>query len=930
MLMLLQTNVFAQEAIFYEHEFIYNNESDKINSLAICNKGFLYIGTNQCVFYYDGISYHKALPDKLTVQKLFFDSENRLWIADAQSKVYLFQNNKLVLKAQLKANVSDIIQDKQKNIWVSTYGDGLVKFHSTSNKITKVNLTDPYVYDLLLLNNDLYVASDNKINIVNTINLKSNACAFNNYINDEIVTSLAFHVLQNCIYIGTQSKGLFQYQIQSKKIIPIAGSTNFGSIQKIIPKESTLWLITEDSALVKYSREHDYTAFNKKNGSFVSAINDVATDKEGNLWLCNSSSTIYSFNSIFERIQFSNSKIKECNAIYRDSKSRIWFSTNTELYYYHQNKLNKVFDASKKLGVISIHEDFFGNMWFGTFDKGLICYDTKIQKLVIYNDKNALNNNNILSIASIDNTLWLATLGGISRLTFTKNNQELSSVQNYANEQSIGTNFIYKVYVDSKKRVWFATDGKGLSMFDGKRFYNYSKKEGLKSKNLYSITEDNKGVIWLASAKDGIYSFDGQNFRNYNRSMGLRSLKISGLIADRHNNLLIVSDVGIDIMNLETKEILYHDTEIGFKNTSPFLNANMLDNYGNIWIGTSSGIIKYNSESNKLSAGPIAVFTEFRVNAEKRKMENHSLFKHDENFIQFSYNGLWYHKPSEVRYKIQLKGYDVQSIETKDHSITYSKLPPGKYEFVLQCTASNTFKNANTIRYSFTIDYPFWQKAWFIVLFVFVIMLGIYIFIKWRTRVLQEKQQFEKERIVFELETLRNQINPHFLFNSFNTLAGIVETNPLKAVVFIEKLSDFYRELLTYRERNLINLTEELKLLENYIFLIEQRFINKIKFELQIPLEYFEKKVAPLSLQLLIENAIKHNTASREHPLTIKIYCEGAYLIVQNKIYLKSSGVVSTGIGLNNIAKRYELLSDKNVEIINDGNIFTVKIPLID
>ena len=113
-----------------------------------------------------------------------------------------------------------------------------------------------------------------------------------------------------------------------------------------------------------------------------------------------------------------------------------------------------------------------------------------------------------------------------------------------------------------------------------------------------------------------------------------------------------------------------------------------------------------------------------------------------------------------------------------------------------------------------------------------MLIIAIYVFVYWRTKGLQEKQQFENDRIRFQLETLRNQINPHFLFNSFNTLAGIIETNPDKAIIFVEKLSDFYRELLTYREKNLIYLSEELKLLENYIFLIEQRFIGKIKFEL--------------------------------------------------------------------------------------------------
>ena len=148
--------------------------------------------------------------------------------------------------------------------------------------------------------------------------------------------------------------------------------------------------------------------------------------------------------------------------------------------------------------------------------------------------------------------------------------------------------------------------------------------------------------------------------------------------------------------------------------------------------------------------------------------------------------------------------------------------------------------------------------------------------------------------------------------------------------MFIEKLSDFYRELLTYREQYLISLAEELKLLENYIYLIEQRFVGKVKFDLQIPLDLFSKQIAPLSLQLLLENAIKHNTTSRENPLIIKIYANNNHIIVQNKIDLKSSGVESTGLGLRNLNKRYELISDRKIEINNDQDTFTVQVPLIN
>jgi LytS/YehU family sensor histidine kinase len=149
-------------------------------------------------------------------------------------------------------------------------------------------------------------------------------------------------------------------------------------------------------------------------------------------------------------------------------------------------------------------------------------------------------------------------------------------------------------------------------------------------------------------------------------------------------------------------------------------------------------------------------------------------------------------------------------------------------------------------------------------------------------------------------------------------------------VKYVEHLSDFYRELLNHRDLDVISLKQELDLLKSYIFILDQRFANKLFVNIKVAEKFLTKNIAALSLQLLVENAIKHNEVSREKPLVIDIYIEGDSIVVTNKKQKHTHEIKSTKIGLENIKNRYKLFSNKSIEIIDDDNNFTVKLPLID
>jgi sensor histidine kinase YesM len=180
-----------------------------------------------------------------------------------------------------------------------------------------------------------------------------------------------------------------------------------------------------------------------------------------------------------------------------------------------------------------------------------------------------------------------------------------------------------------------------------------------------------------------------------------------------------------------------------------------------------------------------------------------------------------------------------------------------------------------------------------------------------------------------QFESLKNQIDPHFLFNSLNVLSSLIEENPENAQKFTTSLSKIYRYVLEQKDKELVSVEEELAFAKTYMNLLKMRFENSITFDL--PSDYInpEAKVVPLSLQLLLENTIKHNVVSEQRPLHIKIYIENNYLIVANNLQKKEILQDRKGVGLQNIVNRYGLISERKVLVEETQIEFKVKIPIL-
>jgi len=178
-------------------------------------------------------------------------------------------------------------------------------------------------------------------------------------------------------------------------------------------------------------------------------------------------------------------------------------------------------------------------------------------------------------------------------------------------------------------------------------------------------------------------------------------------------------------------------------------------------------------------------------------------------------------------------------------------------------------------------------------------------------------------------ELLKQQVNPHFLFNSLSTLKSMVDAKEEKASEFIDQLSRFYRYSLQDNHNNLTNLSQELKLLESYLYLLQTRYEKGINIKISIPEKYYQTVIPPFTLQLLVENAVKHNAVSSNNPLIIQIFIQTDTLVVQNPIVPRRSIDSSSRTGLSNIKERYKNLFDTTIEIEKTVAQFKIKLPLI-
>ena len=232
----------------------------------------------------------------------------------------------------------------------------------------------------------------------------------------------------------------------------------------------------------------------------------------------------------------------------------------------------------------------------------------------------------------------------------------------------------------------------------------------------------------------------------------------------------------------------------------------------------------------------------------------------------------------------------------------------------------------------FKLDSLFMASTW--VLYVFAsaglntIFFLKYFIVRWKESI-RQTERLEKEKTQVQFDNLKNQLNPHFLFNALTSLNSLISENQQLASQFLQHMSKVYRYVLQNKDKNFVSLQTELNFIKNYVFLVETRFGGALEIKFEIREGAHEQAIVPVTLQILIENAIKHNIVDHEKPLSIDIFTSGDYLVISNNLQKRKTVETSNKLGLENLKSLYKFLTQRPVIVEELDDRFNVKVPLI-
>lgn len=952
----LSTTVAAkcQTPFFEEVPFTFRNSDVRISKMLKDSDGWLYFGTDRGLFRFDGIRFTKIIcADTLkdeSVSALFQSTDGKIWVGFRNGAIASYFKRKFTAfkpeEGLPKVPISGFEETKGGILWISTNGEGIfcVSGKHLYNINTDDGLNDNYIHALHSINNNeiIIAASDQGLN----------ECTFSNGIKsvrnispvpafpDNIITS--FMENKNKFIAGTQDKGICIIDKGGKNLfIPeVSRNWDYGMVNKVISVADEFWIATNDHGLVIADTSGGKMRFNFKNGNLFqhSTINDIVSDNEGNVWLaCNNGILKSPGKKIRLTDSLQKEKISFVHVTFFDSHGNCWFSPDQGLIkmwtdssgYLHSQKFT-ITPPDKLIDIVTLYEDPYGYLWIGTMGAGVYRLEISTGAFKKITDNPALINGSILTISGKGNDVWIGGFEGtifINLKNKEKGSAEIKFAENIATD-SLRNCYVYCIYTDKENRTWFGTDGDGAYMYDGRQLKNLTSGE-FNAHTVYSITEDGAGNIWFNTQDNGLYKFNGKRFQNFSVNEGLSDVNISSMTFDHSGNLILTHKNGIDILNKKEIRFTYLRNKRELTNMNPDLNSASVNAAGLVYIGTEKFILQLSPDELNGQPFPKTFIDNISVFQKEIGDSLHS-FASDQNNISFDFTGLWYSDPTLVQYQYKLDGFNDEWINTTDREITFPKLPPGTYTFNVRSSLNSDFSNASEAGFRFDIRAPFWKTSWFQIISSLSIAFLLYLFIRYRDRRIRNIDRLKKEAIEFQFEMLKSQVNPHFLFNSFNTLIAIIEEDQKTAVSYVEKLSEFFRSIVAYRDKNLIPLREEINLLNNYFFLQKKRYGQHLSLNINLDENSLSAtQIPPLTLQLLVENAIKHNAVSKESPMKIEIFTESSNIVVQNNMNPKLLNERSSGMGLQNITNRFKLLTDATVEIKNDGKTFSVKIPLI-
>lgn len=940
---------YAQQPVFTERDIGDSGLGWTVYTMLQDHRSFIWLGGENGLARYDGFRLHPIVfpGDSIRpiVSALFEDHSGKIWIGAADGSIYLTDAKGEIIpflpdEGLPRKPITAIAQDTAGQIWLATYGEGAYVYTGTRlfNMDTQDGLGSNDIYAMVTTSTgEVWLGTDDGINIcrfdqevkgIRKLGLKDG-------LPDQIVTRLVSDG-HDKIWIGTFDAGVAVYDLQRQTMTrPFVAEFGAAVRALTIFDRDEIWMATGDAGLWRYTMGHrGPEQLHDLTGAKHQRFTALLTDREGNIWGATNEGRLF---TAFRPIETLSLDLPgDIQALFCDKEGSLWVGTQAGLYQLASGAISaEPIQYTTALNITAIYEDAWQNIWLGTIDNGLYIYQKAGGKIRHVGSVMTKGGYTIMSMAASREAIWIATLDGVVSFPADHNIYQEATPVFALLEEPWQSNlyFVFQIHVDRDDRIWFATDGQGIFCKTGNEIRHFTGNDNGEIRTVYAIHSDENQRLWLNSAQYGLVRLDGDHFSMVGRDMGLQYPNIAAMALSGRGELILMHNGGITSIRPESGNTLYYGQEAGLQGFVPGLNAITIDPAGHIYAGGGKTIIRYHASRLMHDIQPATHITRISVFDKTVDQNVPGIFAYSQNYIAFEYMGLWYQAPENVTYRYMLDGYDLQWRGSKDHMVSYSNLPPGRYTFRVQASANSIFTaDESTAEFAFVIHRPWWQEWWVIVPAILLVSGSMYTLFRWREQRAERQALLEKEMAESRFSALKAQINPHFLFNSFNTLISLIDEyagQPEVAIEYVEQLSDYYRSMLQYREKETISLEEEWQLVSHFIYLLRKRYGNYLR--LHIDPAPKEGKILPLTLQILVENAVKHNVISEKYPLDVQIRIsdDGGQVLVRNTRQPKSKPEPSTRFGLQSIVRRYELLNGYKVVIERDDNNFEVRVPIL-
>ncbi|MES2776951.1 MAG: histidine kinase [Bacteroidota bacterium] len=774
--------------------------------------------------------------------------------------------------------------------------------------------------------------------------------------------------------VTRKNNQLFRYNLATQTLTALRKNIGGGDFSitdiKAHPIDGTIWISTTVDGLWR---------FDPSNGSFNNyrfnpfqpwtlngnLIRCLLVDKSGAIWagsdnglnIYNPIQLLFTIIPPFATNTYERNR-QVARVVTEDDNGNFWLGTTDGVSVVDSN-FNQVAEWNNRIGqpdkiyynsVRGIATDQLGRVWIAT-GKGVNRFDTKAKKMEFLGPADSLGMGFYFgAFKDREGNIWFCCRDGKGLYFYDKKKDKCFSIASHPHLKKLAGFGFRSFLEDSKGRYWMGLNGSGLAMYNPadhtiSRWVDVADSlSAIAGSYVCDIKEDKSGKIWL-STFTGLSAVDpiSKKVTNYTQIEGLQSNTVAPLAVDSLNRIWIGSSRGLMMLDSSRKNFTVFDRNDGLPHLAFNEQVAYITKKGHFMMPTFNGYIRFNPMDYRPAGTHIPVFISgLIINKIGNSLPFHQKrdtiiqLGSDKNAISFHLEAPHFAKPGGAWFAYRLSGFEKDWHYTQSAYAEYTNLPGGNYHFEYKASSVNGGwdKPHETLRVN--IRTVFYKALWFWAL-VLILAASILYWI-YRQRLLQQEKLFalqsktqalEKEKAMVMYENLKQHLNPHFLFNSLTSLSSLIRLDQEMASDFLERMSKIYRYILKNRHTETVTLSEELNFVSNFIELQKARFETALVVNVDVEEEQLYKKIAPVTLQNLVENAIKHNMLSKAKPLTIDFFIEQDYLVVRNNLQRKNFVETSNRTGLHSMRDLYRYLSQRPLIIEEDESFFVVKVPLL-